>query len=165
MFYFTSGLICQPVGPLNRSTTAKSFSFNVQIIMLRSIFTVIACVTIIANVHGQDSSDGASATKPGPEHKYLMAFVGTWELTVEGVEEKGSAVIKPILGGRFITEDIKLPFGDFDMDWHGVIGYDRVSELPVKRVILHPHEKKFLSYLRQQSYTLKLLYAFAKISF
>jgi hypothetical protein len=57
-----------------------------------------------------------------------MAFVGTWELTVEGVQKKGSAEIKSILGGRFITEDVKLPFGDFDMDWHGVIGYDRVKK-------------------------------------
>jgi hypothetical protein len=93
--------------------------------MQRLFFTVIAYATIIASVRGQDSSDAANATKPGPEHTNLMAFVGTWELTMEGVEKKGSAEIKSILGGRFITEDVKLPFGDFDMDWHGVIGYDR----------------------------------------
>lgn len=91
-------------------------------------FTLIAYATIIASVRGQDPNDAANTTKPGPEHTNLMAFVGTWELTVEGVQKKGSAAIKSILGGRFITEDVKLPFGDFDMDWHGVIGYDRVKK-------------------------------------
>jgi hypothetical protein len=96
--------------------------------MQQLIFTAIAFATIIAFVHGQDMNDNTDMTKPGPEHTNLMAFVGTWDLTVEGVEKKGSAEIKSILGGRFITEDIKLPFGDFDMDWHGVIGYDRVKK-------------------------------------
>jgi hypothetical protein len=61
------------------------------------------------------ATDGADPTTPGPEHKNLMAFVGTWELTVDGVPQKGSATIKSILGGRFITEDVKIPFGDFAM--------------------------------------------------
>lgn len=59
-----------------------------------------------------------------PQQKNLSAFVGTWELTIDGADKKGSAEINPILGGRFITEDVKLPFGDFDMEWHGVIGYN-----------------------------------------
>ena len=85
--------------------------------MQRLIFTVIACVTIVAGVDGQEPT--------GPEHANLKAFVGTWELTVEGVKEKGTAEIKSILGGRFITEDVKVPFGSFTMEWHGVLGYDR----------------------------------------
>ena len=96
--------------------------------MQQLILTVIAFATIITCVHGQDSNDDPDTTKPGPEHKNLIAFVGTWELTVQGIQKKGSAEIKPILGGRFITEDVKIPFGDFDMDWHGVIGYDRVKK-------------------------------------
>lgn len=96
--------------------------------MQQLIFTAIAFATIVRFVHGQDMNDNTDMTKPGPEHTNLMAFVGTWELTVEGVEKKGSAEIKSILGGRFITEDIKLSFGDFDMDWHGVLGYDRVKK-------------------------------------
>lgn len=88
----------------------------------------MALATLTACVYGQESSDAADPTTPGPEHKNLMAFVGTWELTVDGVPQKGSAEIKSILGGRFITEDVKIPFGDFDMDWHGVIGFDRVQK-------------------------------------
>jgi hypothetical protein len=45
------------------------------------------------------------------------------ELTAEGARKKGSAEIKAMLGGRFITEDVELSFGDFNMDWYGVIGY------------------------------------------
>src|SRR5262249_60765053 len=36
--------------------------------------------------------------------------------------------IKSMPGGRFITEDVTPPFGKFNMDWHGVIGYDRVKK-------------------------------------
>ncbi len=71
-----------------------------------------------------ESNDSANAIKLTPEQKNLSFFVGTWELSVEGVEKKGHAEIQPILGGRFITEDVKLPFGDFDMEWHGVIGHN-----------------------------------------
>jgi hypothetical protein len=96
--------------------------------MQRFLFTTLVFATIVASVHGQDSGDDASTTKPGPEHTNLMAFVGTWELTLEGSEKKGSAEIKSILDGRFITEDVTLPFGSFNMDWHGVIGYDPAHE-------------------------------------
>ncbi len=88
--------------------------------MQRLLFTAISSVVIVASVYGQDPT--------GPEHANLKAFIGTWELTVEGVKEKGSAEIKSILGGRFITEDVKVPFGGFSMEWHGVLGYDRAKK-------------------------------------
>ena len=94
--------------------------------MQRLLFTAIAYTTIIASVAGQDPKDSVKASEPGPEHTNLKAFVGTWELTVEGVKEKGSAEIRSILGGRFITEDVQLP--SFSMEWHGVLGYDRVKK-------------------------------------
>ena len=96
--------------------------------MQRLLFTAIAYTTIIASADGQDPKDSVKASEQGPEHANLKAFVGTWELTVEGVKEKGSAEIKSILGGRFITEDVKVPFGDVNMEWHGVLGYDRVKK-------------------------------------
>ena len=96
--------------------------------MPRLLFTAIAWATIVASVDGQDSKDSAKAGEPGPEYANLKAFVGTWELTVEGVKEKGTAEIKSILGGRFITEDVKVPFGSINMEWHGVLGYDRVKK-------------------------------------
>jgi hypothetical protein len=92
------------------------------------LFTTIAYATVIAGVHGQDPKESVKANEPGTEHENLKAFVGTWELTVEGVKGKGSAEIKSILGGRFITEDVKVPLGGFSMEWHGVLGYDRVKK-------------------------------------
>ena len=96
--------------------------------MQRLLFTAIAYATIIAIVGGQDPKDPVKASGSGPEHANLKAFVGTWELTVEGVKEKGSAEIKSILGGRFIIEDVKVPFGSLSMEWHGVLGYDRAKK-------------------------------------
>ena len=96
--------------------------------MQRLIFTTIAFATIIASVHGQDAKDSVKAGEPGSELANLKAFVGTWELTVEGVNGKGTAEIKSILGGRFITEDVKVPFGSINMEWHGVLSYDRVKK-------------------------------------
>lgn len=96
--------------------------------MQRLLVTAITFATLIASVGGQDSQDSAKASELGPEYANLKAFVGTWELTVEGAKEKGSAEIKSILGGRFITEDVKLSFGTFKMDWHGVYSYDRVKK-------------------------------------
>jgi len=99
--------------------------------MQHMLFIVIAFAALVACVHGQDSNNAADATSTttsGSEHEHLLAFVGRWELTVEGASEKGVAEIKSILGGRFITEDVKIPFGEFDMEWHGVLGYDRVKK-------------------------------------
>jgi hypothetical protein len=94
----------------------------------KPLFTLVAYAALMASATGQDPKDSVKASGLGPEHANLAAFVGTWELTVEGVKEKGSAQIKSILGGRFITEDVKIPFGTFDMEWHGVLGYDRVKK-------------------------------------
>lgn len=80
------------------------------------------------NIHKRVANADSPANGLGQEHANLQAFVGTWELSVEGVKEKGSAEIKSILGGRFITEDVKVPFGGFTMEWHGVLGYDRAKK-------------------------------------
>ncbi|HMP70423.1 MAG TPA: DUF1579 family protein [Pirellulaceae bacterium] len=96
--------------------------------MQKMIFTAIAYWTILASTLAQEPNDSSLAKESSPEHKKLHAFIGTWELSVSGVEQKGRAEIKPILGGLFITEDVTIPFGGFDMNWHGVLGYDRVNK-------------------------------------
>ena len=105
----------------------ENHSFE-RAVMRRLLFTAIAYVAVVSGAHAQEPNDSAKAGGPGPEHANLKAFVGTWELTVEGVKEKGSAEIKSILGGRFVTEDVKVPFGSFTMEWHGVLGYDRAKK-------------------------------------
>ncbi len=96
--------------------------------MQRLIVTLIASSIFSSTAYGQQSADSAGAIKLTQEQQNLSAFVGTWELSMDSVEKKGCAEIKPILGGRFITEDIKIPYGDFDMEWHGVLGYDLVQK-------------------------------------
>jgi hypothetical protein len=65
--------------------------------------------------------------QPGPEHERLKALVGTWDLTSTGFgqESQGSAVYKSILGGRFVTEEVKAPFMGQSMEWLGIYGYDQ----------------------------------------
>jgi hypothetical protein len=98
-------------------------------ICLAALFcTIVLTASGGTGAWAQDRKDSAKAGEPGSEYANLKAFVGTWELTVEGVKEKGSAEIKSIVGGRFIAEDVKVPFGSLNMEWHGVLGYDRVKK-------------------------------------
>jgi Protein of unknown function (DUF1579) len=92
--------------------------------MRSSLIVLLCAVGFSASACWADDKPG----EPEPEYANLKAFVGNWELTVEGVKEKGSAEIKSIVGGRFITEDVKVPFGGFTMEWHGVLGYDRAKK-------------------------------------
>lgn len=92
--------------------------------MQKFFFMLIGGAIILNTSLGQESGDSPNANKLTPEQKNLSAFVGSWELSVDGVDKKGIAEIKPILDGRFITEDVRVPFGDFDMAWHGVIGHN-----------------------------------------
>jgi hypothetical protein len=62
--------------------------------------------------------------KPGPEHRSLLALAGRWQLSIDGQTAKGAAEYKPILGDRFLTEDVTLPLGDLSLEWHGIYAYD-----------------------------------------
>jgi hypothetical protein len=76
----------------------------------------------------------AKIAAPGPEHEKLKTKVGKWNVTSvwtmpDGKQEKstGTAEIKPVLDGRFITEEIhmvndenKMPFDGF-----GISGFDK----------------------------------------
>jgi hypothetical protein len=101
--------------------------------MIRSIltaFVLMALLVLISRVDGQDRPsanppDFAKRGAPAAEHERLQKLVGTWTLTTGGAKEKGRAEYRSILGGRFVTEEVKLPFGGFTMEWLGVYGYDK----------------------------------------
>jgi hypothetical protein len=76
-------------------------------------------------VWADDNQDFAARGKPGAEHERLQALVGKWDLTLEGGSGKGTAEFKSIMGGRFVTEEVKLPFGGLTMEWLGIYGYDK----------------------------------------
>jgi Protein of unknown function (DUF1579) len=72
-----------------------------------------------------DPRDFAKLGAPGAEHKTLQKLVGTWELSMDGVEKKGKAEFKSIWNGRFVIENATLPLGRFTLEWHGIYGYDK----------------------------------------
>jgi hypothetical protein len=97
---------------------------------IASTLALVAALATLALSQEQsaDKRKGfARLGQPGPEHERLKALVGTWEITSTGVgqESKGSAVYKSILGGRFVTEEVKVPFGGQTMEWLGIYGYDQ----------------------------------------
>jgi hypothetical protein len=88
-------------------------------------------------------------TTPGKAHKVLDHCVGKWEITTKywmggpGTEptvSKGTAVVKWVLGGRFIEEKIKSvipmpdPTGamkDYAFEGQGLTGFDNYKQMYV----------------------------------
>jgi hypothetical protein len=78
----------------------------------------------------------AEAGKPGPEHKKLEPFVGSWTLTVRlwtdpnqpPAEAKGTVERKWILGGRFVQESAKIQCHGKSFEGLSLLGYDRAQK-------------------------------------
>lgn len=94
-------------------------------IMKETLLSFAFFTIALGSALAQDSSKPGNSVKLTPEQQNLAAFVGNWELSVEGETKKGHATIKSILGGRFITEDVKITVGEISMEWHGVLGYNK----------------------------------------
>jgi len=76
-----------------------------------------------------DPREFAKLGVPGPEHERLKPLIGAWTLTLEGGKKEGRAEYKSILGGRFVTEGVRLPFGEaITFKWLGIYGYDRYKK-------------------------------------
>jgi len=88
-------------------------------------YTLSVLAMLASRGGAQDPKDFAKLGQSGPEHECLHALVGTWTLTTDGGTGKGSAEFKKIFGGRFVTEEVKLPLGGITLEWLGVYGYDR----------------------------------------
>jgi hypothetical protein len=100
--------------------------------MTRRVLTIVGIALLSmhhaqarAQERGSPPKDFAKLGAPGPEHKHLDRLVGTWILSIEGSEKKGKARFKSIWDGRFVTEEVTLPFGGIDLEWYGIYGYDR----------------------------------------
>jgi hypothetical protein len=96
---------------------------------LLNVTAVAVLLSLISPGRGQEGrdepKDSAKLGSPGAEHKPLQKLVGTWELSVEGSPKKGTAHVKSIWDGRFVTEEVTLPLGGFTLEWYGIYGYDR----------------------------------------
>lgn len=70
--------------------------------------------------------------EPNSNHARLASLAGEWDQTIRifaepgkpPMESKGTATYKVILGGRFITEEVKWSMGDAPFEWTGIYGYD-----------------------------------------
>lgn len=74
-----------------------------------------------------------AAMTPGPEHKMLGMFVGSWDVDAkiwmngpkgEPAESKGTAEYKMILGGRYLEQDFTGEMMGQPMSGVGYTGYD-----------------------------------------
>jgi uncharacterized protein DUF1579 len=68
---------------------------------------------------------------PGPEHAQLMKLAGNWKATTKSwmgpgdpMVSQGTATRKPILGGRFLMEQVKSTFNNKPFEGMGLTGYD-----------------------------------------
>lgn len=72
----------------------------------------------------------------GPEHEQLKQMVGKWKTTMrdfmsnpgEVTESTGTAVIKPILGGRFIEQKLTADMNGQKYVGRGINGYNNASQ-------------------------------------
>jgi hypothetical protein len=71
------------------------------------------------------SGDPRSLGAPGAEHKKLEPLIGSWVLSMEGSDKKGTAQFQSLWDGRFVTEEATLPFPEFTLNWRGIYGFDR----------------------------------------
>jgi hypothetical protein len=76
------------------------------------------------------------AAEPGPEHQEMAKMAGNWKLEVTSwmapgaPPEKSSAtaVFRPLLGGRYMQQDVKGEMGGMAYEGMGLEGFDNVSK-------------------------------------
>jgi hypothetical protein len=76
------------------------------------------------------------AATPGPEHQQMAKMAGKWKLQVTAwmapgappMKSDGTAEFKPILGGRYLEEEVHGTMGDQPFEGHGVQGFDNVTK-------------------------------------
>jgi len=74
------------------------------------------------------------AAAPGPEHQKLAKLAGKWKAQVTAwmapgappEKSDGSVEFKPILGGRYLTQEFKGNMGGQPFEGMGIMGYDNV---------------------------------------
>lgn len=78
----------------------------------------------------------AKAAEPGPEHKQLAKMAGKWKLKVTSWMAPGApsttsdatAEYRPILGGRFLEQEVHGDMGGQPFEGRGLEGYDNIAK-------------------------------------
>ena len=93
--------------------------------MNHGIPSALLFVTLLAAASAQDTP------RPGPEHKKLAAYAGTWDAAVEMADptgqvtkSKGVSELKVGPGGLWLLEHFQADFGGTPFEGHGHNGYD-----------------------------------------
>jgi hypothetical protein len=76
------------------------------------------------------------AATPGPEHQKLAKLAGTWKMQVTAwmtpgappEKSEGTAEFKPILGGRYLVQEVKSTMGGQPFEGQGTMGFDNVTQ-------------------------------------
>ncbi len=93
--------------------------------MIRFSFA-LALVTLIA--FPLMAQEGFTPATPGPEHKHLQSFEGTWDAKMQmaGAPEAMNAVAtyKTELGGLWVSSEFKCDSPAFKFTGRGLDGYD-----------------------------------------
>src|SRR5438477_13178691 len=76
------------------------------------------------------------AATPGPEHQQMAKMAGKWKLQVTAwmkpgappMKSEGTSEYTPILGGRFLQEEVHGNMGDQPFEGRGLMGFDNVTK-------------------------------------
>lgn len=79
------------------------------------------------------------AATPGPEHQRLAKMAGKWKMEVTAwmkpdsppQKSEGTAEYRPVLGGRFLEQEVHGTMGDQPFEGRGLEGFDNVTKLYV----------------------------------
>jgi hypothetical protein len=84
----------------------------------------------------QDAGAAAGPPGPGPEHKLLAKYAGTWDCDVEmnfdpaapPEKSKGTSTVKVACGGLWIISDFEATMMGGPFTGHGVTGFDPATK-------------------------------------
>lgn len=116
-------------------------SYSIASLVLAGSLALTACASSTSSSSKPQMSEEEAMAKmmelatPGPEHQALMKMQGTWDQIYKmrwapdqpWQETTGTAVAKPILGGRYIQEDVKFTVMGMPMEGMNILGYDNMN--------------------------------------
>lgn len=125
-------------------------------LMLSTVLAAVSVMLGAGGVMGQDKSKPGSATAqpgapdmqammqkmmelatPGAPHQLLAKMAGKWSITTRmwtggpvapPTESKGTAEMAMILGGRFLSQEVRGDFNGMPFEGTGLYGYDNAQK-------------------------------------
>lgn len=110
------------------------------------VFSSLALMCLTMKVQAQDAGAGIDQEEmmknwqafmtPGDEHALLKEREGSWDLTIKmwmdpstpPTVSEGTAVLKMIMGGRYLVDHTKTAFEGMPFEGMSVVGYDNMKK-------------------------------------